>query len=257
MPCCCPATPTAAARSSSPALPGPARPTRRPGRPRCPADAGRLLPAHHRAVSRLSAQHDLGGLGRRVNARDEHGCPFAPAPHRLPAGRLADHPRRLPRCQPGRGWRRVRVRRASRENGACCATVMPSTSGSPPASASAARRHRGWRRCLTGDWHAAEDLVQASAVRSGLYRAWPALDAGADGDAYLRRIMVTTHRSWWRARWRRETPAAVLPGAAGADSASADPADQQALAALVRQARRPASPGSAGRTRCATSRTCQ
>src|SRR5438876_4446042 len=52
---------------------------------------------------------------------------------------------------------------------------------------------------LTGDWHAAEDLVQASLVK--LYRAWPRLDTAADPDAYLRRIMVNTHRSWWRARW--------------------------------------------------------
>jgi DNA-directed RNA polymerase specialized sigma24 family protein len=62
---------------------------------------------------------------------------------------------------------------------------------------------------LTGDWHAAEDLVQASLVK--LYRAWPQLDTKADPDAYLRRIMVNTHRSWWRARWRRETPMEVLP----------------------------------------------
>jgi DNA-directed RNA polymerase specialized sigma24 family protein len=64
---------------------------------------------------------------------------------------------------------------------------------------------------LTGDWHAAEDLVRASLVK--LYRSWPRLDTSADPDAYLRRIMVNTHRSWWRARWRRETPTAVLPGA--------------------------------------------
>lgn len=43
--------------------------------------------------------------------------------------------------------------------------------------------------------------MQASLVK--LYRAWPRLDTGADPDAYLRRIMINTHRSWWRARWRR------------------------------------------------------
>ena len=112
---------------------------------------------------------------------------------------------------------------------------------------------------LTGDWHAAEDLVQASLVK--LYRAWPRLDtgagqqteagqqtgagqggnagtgAGAGGypggvDAYLRRIMVNTQRSWWRARWRRETPAAQLPEGIQDD----DIADRQALGGLVRQA---------------------
>jgi RNA polymerase sigma-70 factor (sigma-E family) len=83
---------------------------------------------------------------------------------------------------------------------------------------------------LTGDWHAAQDLVQASLVK--LYRAWPRLDTSADPDAYLRRIMVNTHRSWWRARWRREAPAAVLPEV----SSGEDIADRQALGALVRQA---------------------
>jgi RNA polymerase sigma-70 factor (sigma-E family) len=83
---------------------------------------------------------------------------------------------------------------------------------------------------LTGDWHSAEDLVQASLVK--LYRAWPRLDTAADPDGYLRRIMVNTHRSWWRARWRRETPAADLPESGPAE----DFADRVALGALVRQA---------------------
>jgi len=54
---------------------------------------------------------------------------------------------------------------------------------------------------LTGDWHSAEDLVQANLVK--LYRAWPRLPLDGDPDAYLRRIMVNTHRSWWRARDRQ------------------------------------------------------
>lgn len=82
---------------------------------------------------------------------------------------------------------------------------------------------------LTGDWYAAEDLVQASLVK--LYRAWPKLQPDGDPDAYLRRIMVNTHRSWRRARWRRETPAGDLP-----ESVAADFADGQALSAQVRQA---------------------
>lgn len=82
---------------------------------------------------------------------------------------------------------------------------------------------------LTGDWHAAEDLVQASLVK--LYRAWPKLRLDGEPDAYLRRIMVNTHRSWWRARWRRETPSESLP-----ETAVADFADGQAIGAQVRQA---------------------
>jgi len=83
---------------------------------------------------------------------------------------------------------------------------------------------------LTGDWHAAEDLVQASLIK--LYRAWPRLDTAADPDAYLRRIMINTHRSWWRARWRRETPTTALAESVPDE----DMADRQALGALVRQA---------------------
>jgi RNA polymerase sigma-70 factor (sigma-E family) len=96
-------------------------------------------------------------------------------------------------------------------------------------------RERGHRQLqvavlLAGDWHAAEDLVQASLLK--LYRIWPQLDTGADLDAYLRRIMVNTLRSWWRARWRRETPAAVLPERVSQE----DAADRQALSAVVRGA---------------------
>ena len=82
---------------------------------------------------------------------------------------------------------------------------------------------------LTGDWHAAEDLVQASLVK--LYRAWPKLRLDGDPDAYLRRIMVNTQRSWWRARWRRETPTAELP-----ETVIADFADRQVQAEQMRQA---------------------
>jgi RNA polymerase sigma-70 factor (sigma-E family) len=94
---------------------------------------------------------------------------------------------------------------------------------------------------LTGDWHTAEDLVQASLAK--LYRAWPRLDTATDPDAYLRRIMINTHRSWWRTRWRRETPAADLPdeaAGAGADLADRHAAGDQvrrALASLPRQQR--------------------
>jgi RNA polymerase sigma-70 factor (sigma-E family) len=83
---------------------------------------------------------------------------------------------------------------------------------------------------LTGDWHAAQDLVQASLVK--LYRVWPRLRVDGDPDAYLRRIMVNTQRSWWRARWRRELPAAQLPEGINGD----DIAERQAVGALVRQA---------------------
>lgn len=52
---------------------------------------------------------------------------------------------------------------------------------------------------LVQDWAAAEDLTQAALVKAWL--AWPRLDD--DPEAYVRKIIVTTHVSWWRRRWRR------------------------------------------------------
>jgi RNA polymerase sigma-70 factor (sigma-E family) len=79
----------------------------------------------------------------------------------------------------------------------------------------------------------AEDLLQASLVK--LYQAWPRLDLGTAGpDAYLRKILVNTRRSWWRSRWRQESPVASVPDAA--DPGVGDIADRYALGALVRAA---------------------
>lgn len=50
---------------------------------------------------------------------------------------------------------------------------------------------------LCGDWHAAEDLVQATFVR--LHRAWPRIDK-VTIDAYARRTMVNVFLSDRRAR---------------------------------------------------------
>lgn len=95
-----------------------------------------------------------------------------------------------------------------------------------------ARHHLRAAVLLTGDWHAAEDLVQTCLVN--LYRAWPRLDSAVDLDAYLRRMLLNTHRSWWRARWRREAPVATVPDRAG----DAEGQDRHARAAVVRQALR-------------------
>jgi RNA polymerase sigma-70 factor (sigma-E family) len=83
---------------------------------------------------------------------------------------------------------------------------------------------------LTGNPDAAQDLVQASLLK--LYRAWSRIDTSGEPDAYLRRIIVNTHRSWWRARWRRETPVPEVPEAAAGE----DAAERHAAGALVRQA---------------------
>ena len=88
---------------------------------------------------------------------------------------------------------------------------------------------------LTGSAAEAEDLVQSSLMR--LYRAWPRLDvASSSPDAYLRKIIVNTRRSWWRARWRQESPMASVPDRPDPAEGGGDPADRQAVGALVRSA---------------------
>jgi RNA polymerase sigma-70 factor (sigma-E family) len=54
---------------------------------------------------------------------------------------------------------------------------------------------------LTGDPHAAQDLVQTTLVK--LYRAWPRLEDHGRVDAYARKILVNEHRTAWRRPWRR------------------------------------------------------
>jgi RNA polymerase sigma-70 factor (sigma-E family) len=92
------------------------------------------------------------------------------------------------------------------------------------------RHHLRTAVLLTGDWHAAEDLVQSCLVK--LYRVWHRLDTDADPDSYLRRMLVNTHRSWWRVAWRREAPVALVPDHA----VGADGQDRHAVAETVRQA---------------------
>jgi RNA polymerase sigma-70 factor (sigma-E family) len=95
---------------------------------------------------------------------------------------------------------------------------------------SRSEHHLRMATLLTGSPDAAEDLVQASLLK--LYRVWPRIDTSSDPDAYLRRIIVNTRRSWWRARWRQETPVPEVPEA----TAGGDAAERHAVGTLVRQA---------------------
>jgi RNA polymerase sigma-70 factor (sigma-E family) len=73
---------------------------------------------------------------------------------------------------------------------------------------------------LTGDWAAAEDLVQTALVRT-----WPHWRRLADehaAEAYVRRVMLNTWSSWWRRRWRGETPTGDLPDTPRDDGGDAD-----------------------------------
>jgi RNA polymerase sigma-70 factor (sigma-E family) len=84
---------------------------------------------------------------------------------------------------------------------------------------------------LTGDAHLAEDLLQTA-----LAKAWPKWARIAQGhpEAYIRKILVTTHTGWWRRHWRGEVATGALPERAGAGDPYADVDLEQSLAAAIR-----------------------
>jgi RNA polymerase sigma-70 factor (sigma-E family) len=86
---------------------------------------------------------------------------------------------------------------------------------------------------LTGDWALAEDLLQTALAKS--YLAWNRIRHD-DPEGYVRKVLANTQATWWRRKWRGETPTAELPDRTlhvqGAD-------DRMALAdALARLPRR-------------------
>jgi RNA polymerase sigma-70 factor (sigma-E family) len=79
-------------------------------------------------------------------------------------------------------------------------------------------------RMLTGNQHTAEDLVQAALER--VWPRWSRIVRDGDPDAYVRRVLVNTYSTWWRRKWRSETPTSKLPDVAAPDEfADADLAD--------------------------------
>jgi RNA polymerase sigma-70 factor (sigma-E family) len=54
---------------------------------------------------------------------------------------------------------------------------------------------------LTSEIHSAEDLVQTALAKA--YLAWDRLRDPQAVEAYVRKIMVNEHTSWWRRAWRR------------------------------------------------------
>jgi RNA polymerase sigma-70 factor (sigma-E family) len=68
---------------------------------------------------------------------------------------------------------------------------------------------------LTGDHHAAEDLLQSALIK--LASRWPQVRRDGGADAYLRKIIYHEHVSIWRraAHLRAERSGAELPDRAG------------------------------------------
>jgi RNA polymerase sigma-70 factor (sigma-E family) len=60
---------------------------------------------------------------------------------------------------------------------------------------------------LTRDHHLAQDLVQTTYAK-----VWPRWSSIAgEPEAYVRRVMMNTYTSWWRRKWRGETPTEEVP----------------------------------------------
>ncbi|MBC9823964.1 SigE family RNA polymerase sigma factor [Terrabacter sp. MAHUQ-38] len=53
---------------------------------------------------------------------------------------------------------------------------------------------------LTGDPYSAEDLVQSALAK--VYARWDHISAVESPDAYVRKVMVNEHTTWWRRTWR-------------------------------------------------------
>ncbi|GAB4051570.1 hypothetical protein GCM10028775_28810 [Catellatospora paridis] len=67
---------------------------------------------------------------------------------------------------------------------------------------------------LTGEHHAAEDLVQSALAKAAT--RWRQIRDGGQPEAYVRRIMINEQISWWRRRPAR--PVAEVPDRPGPDS---------------------------------------
>ncbi len=97
------------------------------------------------------------------------------------------------------------------------------------AARSGALLRAGW--LLTGDWPAAEDLVQTA-----LAAAWPRWESLVRQDApelYVRKIMVNTFLRWRQRRWNGEVATGRLPEAGGYGDVFAQVDARQALLAAL------------------------
>ncbi len=61
----------------------------------------------------------------------------------------------------------------------------------------------------TGDQQEAEDLLQTALAKT--YLAWGRIESEKNLEAYVRRVVVTTHVSAWRRHRNRERPADAAP----------------------------------------------
>ena len=99
------------------------------------------------------------------------------------------------------------------------------------------RQHKRLAFLLTGELHAAEDLLQAAYAK--MYPHWGKVRSYDVPDAYLRRVMVSLRTSWWRRSRNREWSMSEVPAALEpASDRSSDPdttvAETQTLLVALR-----------------------
>jgi RNA polymerase sigma-70 factor (sigma-E family) len=88
-------------------------------------------------------------------------------------------------------------------------------------------RLRGTAYLLCGDWHLAEDLVQATFTK--LYLAWPRIYRYEHLDQYAHRTLLNTFFSERRRSWRREDPVHELPATPDTTAATGGTEDRLVL----------------------------
>ena len=82
-------------------------------------------------------------------------------------------------------------------------------------------------RLLTGDHAAAEDLVQHALART--WPRWSRLRDPAAGEAYVRKVLVTSYATSRRRRWHGELPSEQLPDHAATGDAYARSDERAAM----------------------------
>lgn len=123
--------------------------------------------------------------------------------------------------------------------GGGAARVGPADAGPAPDAAFREFVEGSWHRLLrtgyllTGDYGAAEDLVQTALMRT--YRHWARVRRGDAPEAYVRRVMVNITVSVWHRRRLVEHATAELPDGSGVPDHQHEYAERDALWGSVRR----------------------
>ncbi len=96
-----------------------------------------------------------------------------------------------------------------------------------------AGKHKRLAYLVTGDLHAAEDLLQAAYAK--LYPKWDTVRTYDAPDAYLRKVMISLRTSWWRRHKNREWSTDQPPELGGVADHGAAVAESQSLLLALRR----------------------